>query len=207
MPQLRSRFLWALHLVESRGVNFALRKHGSLPRKDLSNLYQTHVWRPLETGSSHRSISRTPNQSQYVLYVLSESHQFFGSSVNLLHLTLAVFKLPDELILSILSHISPDPLLANHYACFCIPYRKICNFHGQKVQFLRPLSMTCRAMRLRLVPWVWERLALSWGSSEGARVKSFNTIANASQANKFLATSVKYFQYFFASGLGLIRVP
>jgi hypothetical protein len=30
------------------------------------------------------------------------------------------------------------------------------DYHQQRAGFLRPLSMTCRAMRLRLLPWVWE---------------------------------------------------
>ena len=52
------------------------------------------------------------------------------------------FGLPDELILSVLSHVSPDPWLTGHYARFCIPY---CGdsryYHKLRVKFLRPLSM------------------------------------------------------------------
>ena len=56
--------------------------------------------------------------------------------------------------------------------------------------------MTCRAMWLRFVPWVWERLELPfthyWGSG-GTWVRDFNPIANALHTEIFLATSVRYF--------------
>ena len=135
--------------------------------------------------------SRQSEKSQYEF-----SRHCFRSNPNLSHPILAVFELPDELILSILSHISPDPQHTRNYECFCIPYKRICNFHGQRAQSLRPLSMTCRAMRLRFLPWLWEYLALSWRSSEETLVSNLNTIANALHADKFVATSVKYFCVF-----------
>ena len=55
--------------------------------------------------------------------------------------------------------------------------------------------MTCRAMWLRFVPWVWERLELPfthWNSGKTFAEK-LNTIANALQTEAFLATSVRYF--------------
>ena len=114
----------------------------------------------------------------------------------------SVFELPDELILCILSQISPDPQLTRHYACFCIPYKRICNFHGQRTQSLRQLSMTCWAMRLRFLPWVWENIVLSWQSSEETFVNNLNTVANALHADKYVATSVKYFYTFPYPWLG-----
>ena len=66
--------------------------------------------------------------------------------------------------------------------------------------------MTCRAMRLRLLPWVWECIALSWRSSEGTSAKNLNTIAYALHGDKFVATSVKYLNAFLITDLGLIRV-
>ena len=133
----------------------------------------------------------TPNQPQYELL-----HQSSGSNLYRFRSVSAVFELPDELILSILSHVSPDPHLTGHYARFCIPYRPgIDDYHRQRVNFLRPLSMTCRAMRLRLLPWVWERLEvpprLGWGLEENC-VQKFNAIANLLRADTFLGASVKY---------------
>ena len=116
-----------------------------------------------------------------------------GLNTNSFHLTLIVFELPDELILSILSHIPPDPRLTGPYAWFRTPYRKkIGDYYNQWAKFLRPLSMTCRAMRLRFLPWVWERLVFPAYSSEAAFVRRLNNTVNVSQGDEFLATSVKY---------------
>jgi len=54
------------------------------------------------------------------------------------------------------------------------------------MRFLRPLSMTCKAMRLRLLPWIWEHLEPSWGDY-------LNRITNAVRVDRSLASSVKYF--------------
>ena len=106
--------------------------------------------------------------------------------------TFIVFELPDELIILILSHVSPDPRLTGPYTWFCTPHsRKIGDTRNQWVEFLRPLSMTCRTMRLRFLPWVWEHLVLPYQNPAEAIVKK-HTIANVSHKNKFLATSVKY---------------
>ena len=211
-----------LHLIKSRTVHLAPQDHGSPPRKDLT-------WLRLGAGSGrHPAVCVTPripqcspNQPQHKF-----SHQFFGSNsytpnwppyelphdsfrsdANLFCPILAVFKLPDELIICILSQVSPDPQLTRHYPCFCIPYKRICNFHGQRAQSLRPLSMTCRAMRLRFLSWIWEYIALSWQGSEETFVSNLNTIANASHADKSVAASVKYFHVFLFPCLGLIRAP
>ena len=103
----------------------------------------------------------------------------------------AVFELPDELILSILSHISPDPQLTGRYARFYIPYSTgisyCCN---QRADFLRPLSVTCRAMRLRLLPWVWERLEVlprpAWKLEEQP-VQKLNTVMSTLRTDTCLA--------------------
>ena len=131
------------------------------------------------------------------------------SSLNriLIYPVLIVFELPDELILSILSHISPDPQLTARYARFCIPYSAgISDCHNKRVEFLRPLSMTCRAMRLRFLPWVWERLELppvhSWISIGEMLVRKLNVVVNALHTDVFLAASVKYFYSLFSLGRG-----
>ena len=97
-----------------------------------------------------------------------------------------VFELPDELILSILSHVSPEPQLTGPYARFRVQYRmEINDDHRKRVRFLRPLSMTCRAMRLRLLPWMWDLIEpsdLGW---------NLFAIVNALHADTFLAASVK----------------
>jgi hypothetical protein len=99
----------------------------------------------------------------------------------------AVFRLPDELILSIFSHITPDPRHTGHHARFRVQYGMVTNnYHQQRMEtLLRPLSNTCRAMRLRLLPWVWERLeCLAW---------KLDATANFIHANGSLAVNMKYF--------------
>jgi len=49
--------------------------------------------------------------------------------------------------------------------------------------------MTCKAMRLRLLPWIWEHLDPLWGDYVG----NLNRIANASRVDRSLASNVKYF--------------
>ena len=121
------------------------------------------------------------------------------SNANIFDPVFTVFELPDELILSILSHVPPDPRFAGHYAWFRIRYGgEIDDYHQQRAQFLRPLSMTCWAMRLRLVPWVWERLELPLPYSLFVRreipvfLRKLNAITNGLRADTLLATSVKY---------------
>ena len=57
-------------------------------------------------------------------------------------------------------------------------------------------------MRLRFLPWVWENIVLSWQSSEETFVNNLNTVANALHADKYVATSVKYFYTFPYPWLG-----
>ena len=68
--------------------------------------------------------------------------------------------------------------------------------------------MTCRAMRLRLLPWVWERLELPPPRNVRGETyeRKLGPIAKTFHANVFLAASVKYFWcFFFAPGSELIR--
>ena len=120
-----------------------------------------------------------------------------GSNADVFHPIIAVFKLPDEIILSIPSHVSPGPWLAGHHTRFCIPYCVGNNdCHNRRVQFLRPFSMTCRVMRLRLLPWVWVCVCV-WGGLEASpwllqTMRKFNPIVlNAFRADAVLATSAK----------------
>ena len=111
---------------------------------------------------------------------------------------LVVFELPNELTLCILSHISPEPQLTGQYARFRVQYgMDINDHHEQRVRFLLPLSMTCKAMRSRLLPWIWEQvecleLAPRWRSEEGTPRK-LDTIMSTLCADISLATNVKYF--------------
>jgi hypothetical protein len=105
------------------------------------------------------------------------------------HLVFAVFKFPDELILSVLSHVSPDPRPTGHYAPFRFPYyMRVNDYHRQRVEFLLLLSMTCRAMRLWLLPWMWEYIEAFSGENPEQRLKA---IAGALRADPHLGMSVK----------------
>ena len=69
------------------------------------------------------------------------------------------------------------------------------NCYDQRVEFLRPLSMTCRAMRLRLLPWVWERLEIPQRlvtASKKLIAQRLSTILDGPRTGAFLATNVKY---------------
>ena len=177
------------------------RNHGPLPGEDFNIVYQARKWPRQETESDHRLaieapwISCTPEQPQYEFY-----HQFFGLNVKRRPVpsVLAVFELPDELILSVLSHISPDPQFTGHYARFRVQYCMDTNdHHKQRVRFLLPLSMTCRTMRSRLLPWIWERIESpgfgpGW-KPQGGIPKGFNTLIGALRTDTILAANVKYF--------------
>ena len=68
----------------------------------------------------------------------------------------SVFELPDGLILSILSHISPDLWFAGQHAQFRVQYcMEISNHRKLRARFLLLLSMTCKMMRLRFLLWIW----------------------------------------------------
>ena len=109
------------------------------------------------------------------------------------HRTLTVFKFPDELILSVLSHVSTDPGLTCQYARFRFQYNMdASDYHRRRVAFLLPLSMTCRAMRLRLLSWIWERTEAFLGGWESL-VRRHKTIVGALRADPGLGMSVKYF--------------
>ena len=148
----------------------------------------------------HRAIRRSPAPQTSLSTNLQSSQSTgpFRSSSNLLHSTFAVFQLPDELFLSILSHVSPDPHLTGDYARFCVQYcMKFSDGHQERMKFLRPLSRTCRAMRLRLLPWIWDHIQPSKGSYDydGIRMISwkFVAITQIVDADVSLATRIKYF--------------
>ena len=112
------------------------------------------------------------------------------------NLTFTVFKFPDELILSIASHISPE--LIGHYARFRVQDElAVYDDHRQRVRVLRWLSMTCKTMRSRLLPWIRERLDVemlkpyNWSSGESVEGR-LNAIINASHADTFMANRVRY---------------
>jgi len=155
--------------------------------------------RPAVVPLSESLGSPAPQTSLSTGSRISPSYRMLN--VNLTCSIFAVFELPDELILSILSHASPDPQLTGHYARFRVQYCMwIDDYHEQRVRFLLPLSMTCRMMRLRLLPWIWERLeclraASRWGpDAEGDFPKGFNAIMGALRVDTLLAASVKYFR-------------
>lgn len=118
--------------------------------------------------------------------------------VNPSHSDFTVFKLPDELILLVLSYISPDPPLTGHYVRFRVQYRmEINEDHERRVELLVSLSMTCRAMRLRFLPWIWEHIEcfklVSTHGSEGSP-RGLDSMMRALHVDTFLAASVKYFR-------------
>ena len=137
-------------------------------------------------------LSKSPGSPAHQTSLSTTSHvnPLDRVDVSLFHPIFAVFKLPDELILSILYYISPDPHLVSYHARFHVQYSsEINDYHKQRVQFLLPLSMTCKAMWLQLVPWIWGRLTVAqhdWNSEW-----TFNVQKLRVPVNVFLAASVK----------------
>ena len=110
------------------------------------------------------------------------------------HPVFPVFEFPDELILSVLSYVSSYQELTGHHARFRFLYDMAAgDYHQQRAEFLLPLSMTCRAMRLRLLPWIWEHVEVFSGENLERRPKA---IAGALRADPCLGMSVKYFRPF-----------
>ena len=120
------------------------------------------------------------------------------------HLIFAVFAFPNELILSILSYGSPD---LGRYARFHLKHIADTRYrYRQRVAFLLPLSMTCRAMRLRLLPWIWERVKMlpdRWTRMEHLTQRS-KAIVGALHTDPYLGMSVKYIHSLFVPGSRLI---
>jgi hypothetical protein len=184
------------------------RNHGPLPWKDLNVPFQACNWPRSETapdvGPTIRvsGTSWTPNLPQYAL-----SRQPCGPNLNLVASHSAVFEFPDELILSVLSHVSPGPKLTGHCARFRVQYyMDRTDYHQRRVEFLLPLSMTCRMMRLRLLPWIWECIEVfsdDWAGREGLMRRS-RAIVSALRADPGLGESVKYFYFPSCRGSGLI---
>jgi len=193
--------------VDSWTVNPVPQNPGSPPQKGFHVLHQTHTWPREKTTPSLKSVtSRAPNQPQYEL-----SHHPLLLNVNIIHPLFAVFELPDELILSILSHISPEPRLTGHYARFREQYcMEINDDHQERVRFLRPLSMTCRAMRLRLLSWMWDLVEPSrvcWYDLQKGLRWNLAAIGNALQADTLLAASVRYFSALLCPCAGADSCP
>lgn len=119
---------------------------------------------------------------------------FSRTNANLSDLTFAVFELPDELILSILSQIAPEPRFTGHRARFRVQYiMETSDDYYRRTQFLVPLSMTCKVMRLRLRPWIWDLIE----PSRHPHVMNL-ALVDALNADAYLATSVRYICAFFA---------
>ena len=74
---------------------------------------------------------------------------------------------------------------------------EIKDHHEQREELLLSLSMTCRAMRLRLLSWLWERvecfnLIPSHGPEDFRR--GINAVMGTLRMDTFLAASVKCFR-------------
>jgi len=94
-------------------------------------------------------------------------------------------------------------MLIGPYARFRVQYgTKIDDYLEQRERCLRALRMTCKAMRLRLFPWIWGHIEPSFGDHMG----NLKVIVNASRADRSFASSVRYFCALLRScGLRLIR--
>ena len=181
-------FSFPLYVVESQAAILTL---GVMDRyhEKFSNFFTRLAY---GLGGKRRStVSRSPAPQTS----LSTSPHI--SSSDRVLIVFAVFQLPDELILSVLSHIYPR--YSNRYSQFRIHEKMgIDHYRKMRVRFLQPLSMTCRAMRLRLIPWIWEYLQVppprDWSSRGEIVVRELNAIANFLCADTFPAFSVKYFR-------------
>ena len=141
-------------------------------------------------GAKQRPLSESlgPPGPQTCHSTSSRTSSFDQTSISS-HPVSTVFQFPDELIISVLSHVSPDPRPNGHYARFRFPYYMRANgCHQRRVEFLLPLSMTCRAMRLWLLSWIWEYIEALSGENPERRLKA---IVGALRADPHLGTSVK----------------
>jgi len=120
----------------------------------------------------------------------------FQSNSNIPYSIFTVFQLPDELILFILSYIFPEPRLAGSYARYCVQYcMEINSDHQRRMESsLQPLSMACRTMRLRLLPWIWDLIQPSRRFGIYLVLWNFNATTRAVHVNRSLATFVRYFR-------------
>ena len=122
---------------------------------------------------------RTSNQSQYEF-----SHRFSGL---IRSISLSQFSNSRTSLSFPFSHISPE--LIGHYARFRVQDElAVYDDHRRRVRVLRWLSMTCRTMRLRFLPWIWERLDVkmpkpyNWSSGESVEWR-LNSVINALHTN------------------------
>ena len=63
----------------------------------------------LHTASAGNNVRSSINLLCHKLAPVRALASFFGSNTDIFRPIISVFKLPDEIVLSILSHISPDP--------------------------------------------------------------------------------------------------
>lgn len=107
-----------------------------------------------------------------------------------------IFKLPDELIISLPSYTSPAPRHSDHIARFRVQYdMTIDNRHQEWMKLLRTLSMTCKKMRFRLIPWIWERLELfpqHHCASESENIRYTGMVFDIVKGDEYLAPAVKF---------------
>ena len=121
------------------------------------------------------------------------------------HLISAVFEFPDELILSVLSYVSPALELTGQYARFRFQYNMDnSDYHRRRMEFLLSLSMTCRTMRLRLLPWIWKHIEASSWKDLGRRHKA---IVDVLRTDPCLGMSVRYFRPFIRRWVGVDLCP
>ena len=74
------------------------------------------------------------------------------------------------------------------------------------MEVLKPLSMTCRTMRLRLLPWIWDLVQPSRRFGIYLVLWNFTSTVRAVQADKSLATFVRYFRAILLPDSGLTCV-
>ena len=65
--------------------------------------------------------------------------------------------------------------------------------HQLRVQSLLPLSRTCKAMRLLLLPWIWERIeCLQVDSPQQDTPRKLDAVMKTLSADPSLVTNVRY---------------
>ena len=167
------------------------------PARSSDVLYQDRVRSQQEPALSPNlkaKLPRIPCNSDQPRY---DPPPYIGSSYQNIdfHPAFAVFELPDELILSILSHVAPEPQPSDHRTRFRVQYGPtISDCNQERTRFLRPLSMTCKAMRLRLIPWIWGHLELFPERPQGWRstkVRNLEIVLNVLEGDAYLAATVK----------------
>lgn len=113
----------------------------------------------------------------------------------------SVFQLPDELFLEVFTHFPVLKWSDLYYRYNHAWYTPIPDVYGERIQALVALSATCRAMRYRFLPEVWERSITClrrWRRSEQIPSRLYlqcQTLLN----NRSLASYVKLVSLFQCS--------